>query len=234
MKFYKSLLLVCLAVILAALISQTLHAIYGNPRITVVFKLPNPAPIKIEIPINASISLNMSLKSPPEAFKSHEKEVLGHVYVKEAMGYVKSNIKIVVDKEEYRVGEVVKITFINEGSSTVEIDDPPWAVFKHTPDGWVKVYSPTPKLKTVLQYDPKRNEYVEVKTREAVKIEPYGSVSWKWNMTIYGSLIEPGYYAIALRDDLHVMVDGKSLGLMRIGSLTRESLEDPVVYFTVK
>ena len=150
------------------------------------------------------------------------------------MDYVKSNIKIVVDKEEYRVGEVVKITFINEGNSTVEIDDPPWAVFKHTPNGWVKVYDPPPKLKTVLQYDPKRNEYIEVKTREAVKIEPHGNASWKWNMTTYGRLIEPGYYAIALRDDLHVMVDGKSLGLMRIGGLTRKSLEGPAAYFTVK
>jgi len=227
MRLYKSLLLACLAVILVALISQTLHAIYGIPRITVVFKLPNPAPIKIrmEIPTNASISLNMSSKPPPEAFKSHEEEVLG---------YVRSNIKIIVDKEEYRVGEVVKITFINEGNSTVEIDDPPWAVFKHTPDGWVEVYSPTPKLKTVLQYDPKRNEYIEVKTREAVKIEPHGNASWKWNMTTYGRLIEPGYYAIALRDDLHMRVDDKSLGLMRIGGLTRESLEGPAAYFTVK
>jgi len=227
MKLYKSLLLACLAVILAALISQTLHAIYGNPRITVVFKLPNPAPIKIkmETPTDASISLNMSLKPPPEAFKSHEKEVLG---------YIRSNIKIIVDKEEYRVGEVVEITFINEGNSTVEIDDPPWAVFKHTPDGWIKVYDPPPKLKTVLQYDPKRNEYIEVKTRETVKIEPNGKASWKWNMTVYGGLIKPGYYAIALRDDLHVRVNGESLGLIRIGSLTRESLEDPVVYFNVK
>jgi len=227
MKLYKSLLLACLAVILAALISQTLHAIYGNPRITVVFKLPNPAPIKIkmETPTDASISSNMSLKPPPEAFKSHEKEVLG---------YVRSNIKIIVDKEEYRVGEVVEITFINEGNSIVEIDDPPWAVFKHTPDGWVKVYDPPPKLKTVLQYDPKRNEYIEVKTRETVKIEPNGKASWKWNMTVYGGLIKPGYYAIALRDDLHVRVNGESLGLIRIGSLTRESLEDPVVYFNVK
>jgi len=209
------------------LISQTLYAIYGIPRITVVFKLPNPAPIKIkmEIPTSASISLNMSSKPPPEAFRSHEEEVLG---------YVRSNIKIIVDKEEYRVGEVVEITLINEGNSTVEIDDPPWAVFKHTPDGWVKVYDPPPKLKTALLYNPKRNEYIEVKTREAVKIEPHGKVSWKWNMTVYGRSIEPGYYAIALRDDLHVMVDGKSLGLMRIGSLTRKSLEDPVVYFTVK
>lgn len=222
MKLYKSLLLACLAVILVALISQTLHAIYGNPRITVIFKLSNPAPINIEFPTK---SLNISSKPPPEAFESHEEEVLG---------YVRSNIKIIVDKEEYWVGEVVEITFINEGNGTVEIDDPPWAVFKHTPGGWVKVYFPTPKLKTVLQYDPKRNEYIEVKIRETVKIEPYGRASWKWNMTIYGKLIEPGYYAIALRDDLHVRVDGKSLGLMRIGSLTRESLEDPVVYFTVK
>ncbi len=225
MKLYKSLLLACLAAILVALISQTLHAIYGIPWITVIFKSSNPAPIEIKFPTNASKSLNISSKPPPEAFESHEEEVLG---------YVRSNIKIIVDKEEYRVGEFVEITLINEGNSTVEIDDPPWAVFKHTPDGWVKVYSPTPKLKTVLHYDPKRNEYVEVKTRETVKIEPYGKVSWKWNMTIYGRLIEPGYYAIALRDDLHVMVDGKSLGLMRIGSLTRESLENPAVYFTVK
>ena len=227
MRLYKSLLSACLAVILVAIISQTLHAIYGIPRITVVFKLPNPAPIKIrmEIPTNASISLNMSSKPPPEAFKSHEEEVLG---------YVRSNIKIIVDKEEYRVGEVVEITFINEGNSIVEIDDPPWAVFKHTPDGWIKVYDPPPKLKTVLQYDPKRNEYIEVKTRETVKIEPNGKASWKWNMTVYGGLIKPGYYAIALRDDLHVRVNGESLGLIRIGSLTRESLEDPVVYFNVK
>jgi len=214
MKLYKGLLLACLAVILAALISQTLHTIYGNPRITVVFKLTNPAPIKIkmEIPTNAYISLNMSLKPPPEAFKSHEKEVLG---------YVRSNIKTIADEEEYRVGKVVEIIFINEGNGTVETDDPPWAVFKHTPDGWVKMYDPPPKLKTVLQYGPKRNEYIKDKTRETIKIEPHGKVSWKWNMNIYDRLIEPGYYAIALREDLHVRVDGKSLGLIRIGSLTR-------------
>ena len=223
MKLYKTLLLAFLAVVtLVTLLSQTPC---GIPLITVVFKLPNPAPIKVGTPTSASIPLNTSSRPPPEAFKSPEEKVLG---------YVRSNIKVMVDKEEYQMGEVVEITFINERNSTVELKDPPWAVFKLTPYGWVKVYEPPPRLKTTLQYDPKRNEYVEVKAPETVKIEPCGKVSWKWNMTIYGKLIEPGYYAIALGDDLYVVVDGESLRLMRIGSLTRESLEEPAVYFTVK
>ena len=136
MKLYKSLLIACLAAVLMILLSQ---ALCGGGILVIILPPHNPS-IEIEIPANASIPLNASSKPPPEAFESLEEK---------ALSYIRSNVRITVDGEEYHVGEVVEITFINEGNSTVELSNPPWAVFKLTKDGWVKVCllytSPSPR-----------------------------------------------------------------------------------------
>jgi len=216
-KFSKAVLAVAIAALLAVLAAQ---AAYGIPIIIVLFKPPySPPTIEVEAPSSSPIEVqhleNATLPSTPQ------------------LEYVRAHLKITLNKQQYHVGEIVEITFTNEGNKTVELMDPPWAVFKNTSEGWINVYEPKPKMRTELQYDVKRGKYVEVEVPETVKIEPHGSFTWKWNMTAHGEPLQPGCYAIALQDDLYVAVEGKALRIMNIGGLTVKSLDKPFAQFTV-
>ena len=152
----------------------------------------------------------------------------------EALEYARSYLELKVDKVSYKLGDKVKITIINHGDKTIELTNPPWAIYKYTGKGWVKVYTPPCRTKTTVMFDIKRGKEVKMVTHETITIKPGCSVSWVWDLRVHGELVSPGKYAITLRDHILIRVDGKSFRMLRIGSLTKSELEEPVVYFTVE
>ena len=44
--------------------------------------------------------------------------------------YVRIFLVVKVDKKSYKIGEVVKITIINQGNMVIELANPPWAIYR--------------------------------------------------------------------------------------------------------
>jgi len=217
----RRLRLVIAVVVVVVLIVLCAHVLIGKPVIVITYTPPKVRPTIITM-MSASTekitAITITTTMPRD----------------EVLEYLKMNLKIKVDKESYKIGELVKITIVNNGDKSVELKNPPWTIFKYVNGKWVKVYTPICKRRTTTIYDIKRKMTVKIMVPETVIIGPHSSASWTWNMTIYGHLVDPGKYAITLRDDLVVRVGEKKLALMRIGGLTRDNLEPPVTYFTIE
>jgi len=152
------------------------------------------------------------------------------------LDYVRNFLAIRVDKKVYKVGEVVKITIINQGNMLVGLADPPWAIYKKLKNGkWVKIYEPPYKLRNGKFFDIKRGNMINVTIPEIIVIEPHGEYSWIWDMRAYGELVEPGTYAVSLlRSNLSVRVGGRELRIVRAGMLLVEGFSEPTTYFIVE
>lgn len=184
------------------------------PKRTISIIEPTPTS-----PIKPTVIITTSVITPPS---------------NEALEYARTYLEFKVDREFYKLGDKVKITIINHGDKTIEMTNPPWAIYKYTGKDWVKVYTPPCRVKTTVVFDIKKGREVEMVTHETITIKPECSVSWVWNLKVYGELVTPGRYAITLRDDIFIKVNGKSFRMLRIGGLVRSNLEEPIVYFTVE
>ncbi len=56
--------------------------------------------------------------------------------------YIEEHLVLRVDRKTYRPGMNVKITIINNGSKTVELTNPPWAIYKLVKGKWIPIYEP--------------------------------------------------------------------------------------------
>ena len=149
--------------------------------------------------------------------------------------YVRRFLVVKVDKKSYKIGEVVKITIINQGDMVVELANPPWAIYKLENGKWVRIFEPPCKLKTEMFFDAKKGIMVNTTIPETIVIEPYGEHSWIWDTRVNGEHVEYGIYAISiLRSDLFVRIEDKELRIIRADILSVEGFDEPAAYFIIE
>ena len=149
--------------------------------------------------------------------------------------YVRKFLVVKVDKKSYKIGEVVKITIINQGDMVVELANPPWAIYKLENGKWVRIFEPPCKLKTEMFFDVKKGIMANTTIPETIVIEPYGEHSWIWDMKVNGKHAGYGIYAISiLRSDLFVRIEDKELRIIRVDKLSVEEFDEPAAYFIIE
>jgi len=142
--------------------------------------------------------------------------------------YARRFLVIKVDKKSYKIGEVVKITIINQGNMVIELANPPWAIYRLEHGKWVRIFKPPCKLKTAMFFDVKKGIIVNTTISETIVIEPYGEHSWIWDMRINGEHVGYGVYAVSmLRSDLFVRIEDKELRIIRADILSVEGFDEP-------
>ncbi len=126
--------------------------------------------------------------------------------------YIEEHLVIRVERKTYHPGMTVEITIINNGSRTVELTNPPWAIYKLVNGKWIPVYEPTPGSIQAISS--------EIGNRETIILKPGENATWTWNITV--GEIAPG------TDNLVIKVDN------RTSQLFGERLEKPMALFTIK
>jgi len=128
--------------------------------------------------------------------------------------YIRKYLEIRTDKRVYKVGETINITLINHGDKIVEIINPPWAVYKAIDGRYVEVYEP-PIHQAIKTISDKMSKKVHVYVPVTVILRPGDSVSWTWDMRVYGNTLMPGKYAIKLREsNFFIKINGKVLRIV--------------------
>ena len=149
--------------------------------------------------------------------------------------YARRFLVVKVDKKSYKIGEVVKITIINQGNMVIELANPPWAIYRLEHGKWVRIFKPPCKLKTAMFFDVKKGIIVNTTIPETIVIEPYGEHSWIWDMRVNGKHVRYGIYTISiLRSDLFVRIEDKELRIIRVDILSVEEFNEPAAYFIIE
>ena len=114
------------------------------------------------------------------------------------MEYARRFLVVKVDKKSYKIGEVVKITIINQGNMVIELANPPWAIYRLEHGKWVRIFKPPCKLKTAMFFDVKKGIIVNTTIPETIVIELYGERSWIRVIRVNGEHVGYGVYAVSM------------------------------------